>query len=239
MRMVLETVDVLTATSHYVQEIYAKAGYRNGRILLVRDGMDPEIFKNPPDRTADGSGRLRIGYLGSVIPSKGVHLLIEAFVSLPKNRAKLEIFGEAIPYDGYPNYGDDLRRKAAAFPEIRFHGKYANQDVPGYLNAMDVLVLPSIWPENAPLTISEAFLAGVPVVAAGWGGMQERLVRGGGMLFVPGRSESLAEVLSYLIDHRQHLGKLREGIPKVSSAADMAPVWEQIYREILESAKPV
>jgi len=236
MRMLLETVDVLTATSHYVQDIYAKAGYRNGRILMVRDGMEPGIFENLPNRKADPAGRLRIGYLGSVIPSKGVHVLIEAYSKLPQNQATLDIYGEAIPYDGYPNYGDDLRREAATFPEIRFHGKYANQDVPGYLNAMDVLVLPSIWPENAPLTISEAFMARVPVVAAGWGGMQERLAHGGGMLFVPGRSESLAELLEYLIDNPHYLVKLQEGIPRVSSAADMAPVWEQIYHELLATA---
>jgi glycosyltransferase involved in cell wall biosynthesis len=234
MRMILESVDALTATSNYIRGIYIDQGFRNGKILLVRDGMDPGIFQNLPERKADPKGRLRIGYLGSVIPSKGVHVLIEAYARLLENRATLEIYGEAIPYDGYPNYGDDLRRKAAGFPDIRFHGKYSNEAVPGFLNAMDVLVLPSIWPENAPLTISEAFMARVPVVAAGWGGMQERLANGGGMTYKPGKADALAEVLRHLIENPAQLGILRESIPKVPSASDMAPVWEQIYQELSE-----
>jgi glycosyltransferase involved in cell wall biosynthesis len=89
-----------------------------------------------------------------------------------------------------------------------------------------------LWQENAPLTIEEAFLAKVPVVAAGWGGMQERLAGGGGMLFIPGQVDSLAETLQYLIDHPDHLESLRNHIPQVASAEELMPVWEEIYKEL-------
>ena len=233
MEMVLSTVDALTATSRYVRDIYVKEGMRKKGILLVRDGMDPDIFRDFQEHTIDQTGRLRIGYLGSLIPSKGIHVLIDAFAKLPPSRATLDIYGEVIPYDGYPNYGEDLRRKAARLPEVTFHGKYSNADVGRILAAMDVLVLPSIWPENAPLTISEAFLAKVPAVAAGWGGMQERLEKGGGMLFLPGQSDSLAEILRHLIENPDQLDTLRKTIPEVPSMVEMAPVWEQIYQELL------
>ena len=233
MEMVLNTVDALTATSRYVRDIYIKEGLRKNGILLVRDGMDPEIFRDFPERSVDQTSRLRIGYLGSLIPSKGIHVLIDAFAKLPPNRATLDIYGEAVSYDGYPNYGEDLRRKAARLPDVTFHGKYSNEDVGRMLAAMDVLVLPSIWPENAPLTISEAFLAKVPVVVAGWGGMQERLGHGGGMLFIPGQADSLAEILRHLIENPDQLNALAKTIPEVPSMVEMAPVWEQIYQELL------
>lgn len=195
--------------------------------------MDPEPFKVNPVSLRNPSGKLRIGYLGSLIPSKGVHLLIEACLKLPADKFTFDIYGAAIPYDGFPNYEKELHQKAAPFSQVKFHGKYANQDIAKILSALDVVVVPSLWQENAPLTIEEAFLAKVPVVAARWGGMQERLAGDGGMLFIPGQVDSLAETLQYLIDHPEHLRTLRDSVPKVPSAAEMTPVWEEVYQELL------
>jgi glycosyltransferase involved in cell wall biosynthesis len=168
-----------------------------------------------------------------LIPSKGVHLLIEACAKLPKDKFTLDIYGEAVSYDGFPNYENQLHQKAVSLSNVRFHGKYSNQEVGKILASLDVVVLPSLWQENAPLTIEEAFLSKVPVIAAGWGGMQERLAEGGGMLFSPGDVNSLADRLNHLIGHPDELESLRKSIPKVASAEELAPVWEEIYQELL------
>ena len=67
------------------------------------------------------------------------------------------------------------------------------------LHDVDVLVVPSMWIENAPFIIREAFAAGVPVIASDLGGMAE-MVRDGvdGLLFPPGDARSLAACLRRL-----------------------------------------
>ena len=42
---------------------------------------------------------------------------------------------------------------------------------------MDVLVAPSIWPENSPFVIQEAMLSGIPVVGSRIGGIPELMDR--------------------------------------------------------------
>ena len=67
------------------------------------------------------------------------------------------------------------------------------------LAGFDVLVVPSTWYENSPLTIHEARQCGVPVIASRLGGMEE-LVHDGvdGALFAPGDSVDLARVIRSL-----------------------------------------
>jgi glycosyltransferase involved in cell wall biosynthesis len=116
--------------------------------------------------------------------------------------------------------------------QVRFHGRYSNQDIGRKLRQIDVVVVPSMWYENSPLTIQEAFLAGVPVITANRGGMKEWVDKGGGLLFDTNDAESLAAVLKSIIDDPSQLESLRQTIPQVPSAADVYPVWEQLYQEL-------
>ena len=64
------------------------------------------------------------------------------------------------------------------------------------LSRIDVLVVPSIWYENAPLVVYSALAAGVPVVATDLGGLSETIVHGrNGLLFEPGNPAALAAEL--------------------------------------------
>ncbi len=233
MMTVLESVDILTVPSNYLRSEFIAAGIAENHILRIPYGMDSERFLNLPERTSDPTGKLRIGYIGSLIPSKGVHLLIDTVIRLPENTARLDIYGEAIPYDGFPNYQNDLRRQAADRTNIRFHGGYSNREIGEILSQIDVVVVPSLWPENSPLTIQEAFLAGVPVIAANLGGMKEWLEKGGGLLFNSGEVDSLADALLSIIENPQQLESLRHSIPQVPKASEMYPVWDQLYQELL------
>ena len=69
--------------------------------------------------------------------------------------------------------------------------------IPETLVSFDLLVVPSIWEENSPLVIREAFAAGVPVVASRIGGIPEMVADGvGGLLFEPGDADDLAAHLA-------------------------------------------
>ena len=70
---------------------------------------------------------------------------------------------------------------------VQHEGALAHEQIPRALAELDVLGVPSIWIENAPFVIREAFAAGLPVVASNLGGMAERVRHEvNGLLFRPG-----------------------------------------------------
>ena len=77
---------------------------------------------------------------------------------------------------------------------------------------MDVLVVPSIWPENSPFVIQEALLSGVPVVASRIGGIPELVDDGrNGLLFEPRDVDGSAPRAARLLDEPGLLDTLGAG----------------------------
>jgi glycosyltransferase involved in cell wall biosynthesis len=113
---------------------------------------------------------------------------------------------------------------------VRFHGAYAPEDVPALLARTDVLVVPSIWYENSPLTVHEARIAGVPVVASGHGGLLELVEHEvDGLLFRPGSAASLRATLERLTGDRGLLERLRGASRRVDDVRDHARALEALY----------
>lgn len=192
-------------------------------------------------RRAEGEP-LRVGFLGSLIVSKAPHVLLEAFAGLPEGAATLEIYGAIAPYHGDDSYrarleslleGDAARRRG-----IRFHGPVPHAEVPRALASIDVMVLPSIWLENAPFSIREAFTAGVPVAASRLGGMAEMVEDGvTGLLFEPGDAQDLCRVLRRLVDEPELLPRLRAALPRQRTLDEVAEELDGLYRDTLTSPR--
>jgi len=105
--------------------------------------------------------------------------------------------------------------------------------VPALLAEADVLVVPSIWYENSPLTLHEARLAGVPVVASGHGGLLELVAHeGDGLLFRPGSVPALRHALERLAGDRELLGRLRAASREVEEIGAHARVLEALYGDL-------
>ena len=90
-----------------------------------------------------------------------------------------------------------------------------------------------VWPENAPLVIQEAFLAGVPVVASRIGGIPEMVADGrNGLLFAAGDVDDLARTLTRLLDEPGLLDALRAGIPAVRSIEEDVRFARSLYQHL-------
>src|SRR5205085_3311440 len=98
------------------------------------------------------SGPLRIGYVGTLVWHKGVHVLIDALRDLPTGACELMIFGNP---EVFPAYVAELRVRAAGLP-VHFMGAFERAAVDEAYAGMDVVVVPSLWLENSPLVIHEA-----------------------------------------------------------------------------------
>ncbi len=169
------------------------------RVEAIPHGLDHSMFHSVHDARQPVK---TIGYVGSVVPPKGVHVLLEAFNLLQDDSLELRIHGSAPVFHDKKDYLGELRRMAEdAAGKVRFMGHYDNARVPTLLEDIDILVVPSLWWETFSLTIREAMLAGIPVVASNLGAMREALADSqAGLLFEAGRPRDLARKLKRLID---------------------------------------
>jgi glycosyltransferase involved in cell wall biosynthesis len=214
------------------------------RDMLVRNGVRPDLIRVSPysidlshfqtvrqSRNGSQSNSLRVGYIGTINPHKGVHVLLEAFRRLPENtRASLEVIGEPRTH---PDYFERLVSIADGDPRIRFAGGVPNELIPERLKRIDVQVVPSTWYENAPLTIYSAQAAGVPVVASNLGGMAELVGHDeNGLLFESGNVADLRRQLLTLAQHPKLLQRLRANARSPQSVSDGVEEMLSLYREV-------
>ncbi len=129
-----------------------------------------------------------IGYIGSLIPSKGVEWLIEEFkrIKLP---IKLIIAG-----NGEANYVSRLKEKAKGF-DIVFLGFCNSHD---FYSTIDLNIVPSLWEEPLGMVAVESCAYNVPVLANKKGGLKEIIIDGVNGLFCDEEdAESLGNGISY------------------------------------------
>jgi glycosyltransferase involved in cell wall biosynthesis len=219
-------VDLFISPSRFLKERYVEFGIPEDRILYSTLGFETSYYK----RTSGlNDGRIRFGYLGTLIPPKGLHILIEAFNEIADDRASLHIYGHTVPYEGYENYLDHLKGMIRS-PRIHMEGFYEHREVGRILDNLDVLVVPSIWYENSPLTIQEAMLAGVPVITSDLGGMAE-LVQDGvsGLTFRPRDPADLRKKMMRFLQEEGLLEKVRPEAKVVKGLERSAGEHEEIY----------
>jgi glycosyltransferase involved in cell wall biosynthesis len=240
-RQAFEHVNVIVAPSQYFADELAKLGFDATRIRVAHYGFaEPNSARTDagtiltdhgqPDQTA-----LRIGFVGTLVWHKGVHVLIDAVRLLHPGTFNLTVHGELTVS---PPYVEDLRRRAAGLSVI-FAGGFPPDQAASAYGSMDVLVVPSIWPENAPLVIQEAFIHGVPVIGARMGGIPEFVVDGvNGRVYSADSPPALAAVLREVIENPSMLAEWRRRLPRVKSIRDDAAEWETIYREVVGNPVP-
>jgi glycosyltransferase involved in cell wall biosynthesis len=175
---------------------------------------------------------LVFAYAGSLTSHKGVHILLEAFAGVESATARLLIYG-AGPDEAA------LRAQAAADPRVHFCGIYDESNAGQVFSAMDVLVVPSLWPENRPFVVHEALASGVPVIASDAGGMAGTIEDGvTGFVVPPGDSLALQAVLQAVVDRPQQLNAFKVAIQALAipTVATEADAYGALYRKILGRA---
>jgi glycosyltransferase involved in cell wall biosynthesis len=116
-------------------------------------------------------------------------------------------------------------------------GRFERSSLSQVYSQIDVLVVPSLWLENSPLVIHEAFMAGVAVVGARIGGIADLIEHGSnGLLYEPRSATDLAAALDTLIHDRHRVAALASQAPPVKSIADDARDWRSIYAALASPA---
>jgi glycosyltransferase involved in cell wall biosynthesis len=220
--------------SRFLHDAFVRNGVRSDRLVVCDYGTPAPPADVVARRAAPrADGPVRFGFLGSFIPDKGPHVLLDAFTRLAPGRAELHLFGA--PVD--PQYAATLRR-AGERPDVHWRGPLAHAERWRALGEIDVLVVPSTWYENSPLTIHEALAVGVPVIGSALGGIPE-LVRHdvNGLTFPAGDAAALAACLQAAADDPGRRARWQAGIVPPKSMAAHAAEIETLYRELGVAAR--
>ncbi len=229
LRHITSSVSLFLAPSATVEAWSSRLPIECWRLFRCEQGIDLRPFAHLVRRPSD---TLRLAFAGSLIPSKAPHLLLEAVSTLPPGRVSVDILGALAPYHGDRAYSDRLGPLLGR-PFVRKLGPIPHERMADALSDVDALVVPSVWIENAPFVIREAFAAGLPVLASDLGGMAE-MVRHeeNGLLFAPGSATALAAQIQRLLDEPGLMPQLRQHVRPPMSIQQEALKLRKRYEDL-------
>ena len=179
----------IIALCEFTRRAFAANGVPPARIEVIEHGL--EVAGLTPAARRPGA-RLRLGFIGSLVPHKGAHLLLEALARVPHARLECRVHG-AVPSTPY---GERLWALAQADPRVRLMGPFPPEALGRVLEETDLLAVPSLWYENDPLVVKAAFYCGTPVLAARIGSLGEMVEPGrNGWLLPAGDAAAWAAAL--------------------------------------------
>lgn len=162
---------VITLTKWY-KEILLLNDVAQQKIILIEQGLPQNINVEKDVKINKVENRLRLIFVGRLSYFKGLHLLIDALMQLPKDLVLLDIYGQN---DG-TDYEQILKEKSKLFTNITWCGAIEQREIVSLMKQYDVLCLCSTFSEMSPLVIQEAFAAGIPVLASNVYGNAEQII---------------------------------------------------------------
>jgi glycosyltransferase involved in cell wall biosynthesis len=230
LREALQLPDVRLTASPFVRAVHQANGV-DAEILVRAYGHDLSWMASGVSKAP--SFKIRLGYVGQIQPSKGVHLILGALRNLPtdvRSRFSALIYGDP---DKMPEYGARLRLLAEGLEDVRFMGTYRFSESAKVYSSFDVLVVPSLW-YDFPLVVHEALATRTPVVATNLGGMAEVVEQErNGLLFEKGDVEGLSRLLLRLAREPELIERLRRGIEPVKTIAEEVDELTDLYESLL------
>jgi glycosyltransferase involved in cell wall biosynthesis len=196
------------------------------KVRQVYHGLDLAQFK-PSGALGEG-----LVYIGRLVEEKGILTLLEAIKQLPD--INLKIVGSG-PQD------QEIERiiESYGLNNVQLIGHKSGQELQALIKQARLVVAPSIWYENSPLSILESFALGKPVIGSDLGGIPELVIDGqNGFLFKPGSVDDLIQKIKnvyYKDELISQMGKnCRAWVEKNCNSQKHLEEILKIYQEILK-----
>ncbi len=205
-RRVLDGSTAIVTVSQRFREMLLEAhpGVPAPSVLVTPNAVDPRRFAGR-DGGGDGvrerlglAGRTVVGAVGAFVPWHGLDHLVESVEGLLRRRDDVEVL---LVGDG-PVRADAeaLARRLGLADRVRFTGFVPPAEVPAYIAAMDVCLMPDSNEHGSPIKIFEYMAMGRAAVAPRYGPIEEVLEHGRtGMLFTPRDRGALATTIETLV----------------------------------------
>lgn len=205
-KAIINKVDLFIAPSQYLRNRFINEfSVPENKIVYLDYGFPTEYLTQTTK--SKEKANFTFGYIGTLIPAKGVNDLIEAFKNI-EEPASLKIYGRE---NGQSTKALKLFASTSK-NKIEFSGEYINHNLANdVFSNVDCIVVPSIWGENSPLVIHEAQSCKVPVITADFGGMKEYVQhKVNGLLFEHRNANSLAEQMKFAVSNPDQMKTLGE-----------------------------
>jgi len=220
----LQHVDHFVAPSLFLRDRFIAWGLAPSRISVIRNGL-PAAPAAPRREAGD---RPVFGYFGNINPYKGLHVLLDAMRRLGAEAPELIVHGDALFQT--PEFQAEIAGQCGG---VVMRGRYDRADLPRLMAEVDWVVVPSIWWENAPLVIAEAFQHRRPVIASDLGGMREMVAHEvSGLTFRAGDGASLAQTMRRAMTEPDLWERLATGIPAHRDIGKVAAEHMALYADL-------
>lgn len=158
-----EVLDVIITPGEFMKTVMRRYGM-TGRIEVIRN---PVALYNSLPVLSRESSVLHLVYAGRLSPEKGLTEFLHKLNKETTQDIVFHIYGDGV-----------LTGMLEKFPcrkglVIYLHGKVERSKLMSEIAKYDIFVLPSLWYENAPVSLIEAAAAGLPVLVPGYGGLLE------------------------------------------------------------------
>ena len=207
-----ENVDLFLAPSAQLMDKYLRWGIEPERIEVEEYGrLAPAVRAPAPSQS---KAPTNIGFFGQLSRFKGAEVMLDAMALLAEDcDAHLWLHGANLELQTQEFQDEFAARHATLKDRITFRGSYDHAELPGLMAELHWVLVPSIWWENSPLVIQEAFFHRRPIICSDVGGMAEK-VRDGvdGIHFRRNDAFSLARTIETATANPRLWRSLRDGI---------------------------
>ena len=230
LQSMLALVDRFVAPSRFLAERFAAWGLERSRIEIVANGA-PSIAESRISLPAELRGRF--AFFGNIVPHKGVLTLLQAAARSQAVEPSIDVALHGALQFPEPSFRTAFEAALAATDCARWTGRYERQDLGRLMAETGWVVVPSLWWENAPLAVLEAFRHGRPVIVSGIGGLAELVRHEVDGLHVPvGDSGALAAALLRGAREPGLWERLRRRLTEVASYEQVADRHLELYGAI-------
>jgi glycosyltransferase involved in cell wall biosynthesis len=230
----LDLVDLFVAPSATLRERFVEWGIPRERILLEEYGR---VEAPPPGAAERPAPHDTLGAFGQLNPYKGIDVLLRAMQALAPEPPRLRLHGANLDLQEH-GFRTEISALLEATEGVVDVGSYPPERAGEMMAAVDWVVVPSLWWENSPLVIQEAFAARRPVICSDVGGMAEKVVDGvSGLHFRVGDPDSLAATIRRAVTTPGLWERLRQGIPPIHSMAEHAEVLGTAYESLIAARR--
>jgi glycosyltransferase involved in cell wall biosynthesis len=215
-RSLVKRIKLAISPSHYVLDQHLRRGFfRTATQQVLPYGLEPLPSPSGGGQGGGAKATFDVLFLGRVQSYKGIEVLVRAFRRLADRSLRLHVAGAG------PSLAA-CQALAAGDDRIRFYGFISGEIRRSLIDTADAMVLPSLWPDNYPVSIQEAFQSGPVVIASRVGGIPE-MVRDGvnGLLTAPGDEGAIASAIERLSRSPQLVAQLRASALETVRLYDM------------------
>ena len=226
----LSKIDMLLAPSKYFAELHERTLGRD--VLVNKNGVTRplgQISKRKKDV-------IRFGYVGGKTKIKGVHLILEAFRKHRFPNTELVVVDNMLNVGARSFFDSDFD----GVERFRIEPAYSQDTIDHFFSEIDVLLFPTQWKESFGLTVREAVLRDVWVIATDAGGVSEDIIDGENGTIIPFDSgvEELSRAIAEVCERYQAMddGAVIE-LPKshIRTFAEQKDELAGLYQEILSN----